>query len=555
MLERDNYWRRRLGPRISRRGVLRSGALLGGGIAAASLVGCGGSSGGSGNAGDGNGNGGSGAGGPKKGGTLTFRIPTDPPSLDLHQVSTYVGVFPEAPAYNQLVQYDPHDPTMTRLTPDLAAALPEQPDETTYVFTLQEGVTFHDGQPFTAEDVKANLEWIQNPPEGKPSPRAGALAALDGIETPNETTVRLRLKRPNPSLIANLASHYFAIGPKHVLDAEGDLGQDLIGTGPFKLKGYQRGVSLALERNPNYFRQDRPYLDGVEAYIVRDENTALANFRAGQLHMMYPIDGAQVVELRRDLGDRAEIVNVPSYTRIILFPNARRAPFEDKRVRQAISMAIDRRQAVDVVLSGFGQLGTYMHPDGQWALPEEELLDLPGHAAADIDGARRLLAEAGVSTPLEIRMLARNDFEDTAVFVKDKLAQIGIEATLDLRDSAAAYDAAYAGDFDLITWHLSIAIDDPDAVFAEYATTDAVRNWSGVSVPEADDLFRKQSETLDDEERKALVNELERALIGEIQSIHIAYQIYPNGIWRSVQNYTFHPSLYTNRRMEDVWLT
>jgi peptide/nickel transport system substrate-binding protein len=529
--------------------MLRSGALLGGGLAAAGLVGCNDGSGGG-----GGGNSGGGSGEPKTGGTLRFRIPTDPPSLDIHQVSTYVAVWPEAPAYNQLIQYDPDDSTQTTLIPDLATALPEQPDETTYVFTLQEGITFHDGKPLTAEDVKATLEWIKSPPEGKPSPRANILASVSAIETPDDKTVTLKLSKPNPSILPNLASHYFAIGPKHVLDASGDLGKDLIGTGPFKLSGYQSGVSLKLERNPNYFRQGRPYLDGVEAFIIRDENTALANFQAGQLQMMFPIDAAQIEDLRRELGDQAEIIGVPSYTRIVLFPHAGRDIFKDKRVRQALSMAIDRQAGIDVAMSGSAQVGAYMHPDGQWALPEDILNSIPGYGRPDVEGAKRLLSEAGISTPHQIRVLTRNDFEDTAVFVQDQLSKIGFDAQLDLRDSAAAYDAAYAGDFDLIVWHLSIAIDDPDAVFGEYAISEAPRNWSQVRVPAADDLFLRQSQTLDQEERKSLVNELERTLLEEFQSIQLFYQIYQNGVWNSVKDYTFHPSLYTNRRFDNVWL-
>lgn len=548
MSEQDNYWKHALSRRTSRRGVLRSGALLGSGLAAAGLVGCGDDSGG------GSGNGGGNSGSPKTGGTLRFRIPTDPPSLDIHQVSTYVGVFPEAPAYNQLIQFDPDDSTQTRLIPDLATSLPEQPDETTYVFTLEKGVTFHDGRPFTSEDVKATLEWIKNPPEGKPSPRANVLAAVSSIETPDDGTVTLKLSRPNPSILANLATHYFAIGPKHVLEANGDLGKDLIGTGPFKLAGYQSGVSLRLERNRNYFRKDRPHLDGVEAFIIRDENTALANFRAGQLQMLSPIDAVQVPDLKEELEGRAQIISVPSYTRIVLFPNAQRSLFRDKRARQALSMAIDRQAGIDVALSGSGQVGTYMHPDGQWALPAEVRNSIPGYGKADVQGARRLLSEAGISFPQQIRVLTRNDFEDTAVSVKDQLAQVGFDAQLDLRDSAAAYDAAYRGDFDLIVWHLSIAIDDPDAVFGEYAISDAPRNWSQVRVPAADELYLKQSQTLNVEERRALVNELEKTLLAEFQSIQLFYRISPNGVWNSVQNYTFHPSLYTNRRFEHVWL-
>src|SRR5690606_17768993 len=118
------------------------------------------------------------------------------------------------------------------------------------------------------------------------SPRAEAFAAVEEIQTLDEFTVIMRLSRPNPSLLDNLAQGWMAIYPKHVLDKEGDMKKVVVGTGPFKLKRYTRGVSIELEKNPDYFVKDRPYLDGITLYIIPDFGTAYAAFRTKRLLYM-----------------------------------------------------------------------------------------------------------------------------------------------------------------------------------------------------------------------------------------------------------------------------
>ena len=546
------YWQRAYLRRMSRRRTL--GVLAGSAGAAAFAAACGG--------GEKKDEGGARPGAqaeqeqPQTGGVINQPLPTDPPSLDLHQVTTYTGVWPVAPCLNQLVQFDPAKPgdTPQDIVADLAEKW-EQVDPTTMVFNLKKGVKFHDGSDFTSEDVKAQLEWIKRPPQGKTSPRAASQATVDAYETPDPSTVRVRLSRPTASYLMNLASHYFAIGQAKDIIANGGMGPQVIGTGPFKLKSYQRSNFVELEKNPNYHVAGRPYLDGLKFFIIPDYTTRLTNFLGGQYHMLYgEITRADQQRMRDELGNKVETPEVPSYTRDLVFMNARRKPYDDIRVRQAISLALDRDAAISVVRQGGAYRGGYMSPKGIWALPEAELRKFDGYDKPNIEKAKQLLAAAGVQTPLDASATTRTDFKDMAEFVKDQLAKIGINVRLTLADTATAQPVLQRGDFDIGPWTISINIDDPDATFSEISTSNAVRNWSAVKDPQIDVLYEKQSQIFDMNERKQVVQDLEKQALSQYQIATLYFYLLPFGRYRSVRNFVFHESLYTNRRMESAWL-
>ncbi|MGD9893445.1 MAG: ABC transporter substrate-binding protein, partial [Dehalococcoidia bacterium] len=345
------------------------------------------------------------------GGILSQRITMDP-QMDPHQATTATSVWPAAPCFNQLVQFDPSQPAAgpEEILPDLAERW-EQPDPTTLIFALKPGVTFHDGAAFSSQDPRVQLEWMLNPPDGKASPRRGALLAIDAIETPDPSTLRIRLKQPAPSLLMNLASHFFAIGQARDILTHGEVSDRLIGTGPFKLREYLRSSVIELEKNGAYHVPGRPYLDGLRFYIAGDYAAALANFIDGQYQIFYD-SGFTVADqerVRLATGDKVEPVLVPSTLRDPVFMNRRHKPYDDPRVRQAISLALDRDAAIKVIKEGAGRRGGYMAPNGVWAISEGDLKRYEGYDKPNIEKARQLLQQAGVLTPFDASLVTRSD--------------------------------------------------------------------------------------------------------------------------------------------------
>lgn len=495
---------------------------------------------------------------PKVGGVVVQRLPTDPDFLDAHKSTTYGSVWPHAPCFNQLVQFSPDqkDPSPQAIMADLAEKW-EQPDSQTLVFTLKKGVKFHDGSDFTAEDAKVQLEWIANPPAGKPSPRrVSAMGAVSAVEKVDDFTLRLKLKRPNPSLLMNLGSHYFTIGQAKDIIANGEIGPKLIGTGPFKLKSYEKGVSIEHERNPEYHVKGRPYLDGLKWFIVREYNTALTNLIGGQYHLFYELQftPSQQKRVERETGGKYETPRVLSTLRDPVFMNATRPPYNDIRVRQAISLALDRDEAIDIVKEGAARTGGYMLPGASWAISEADLKKFDGYDKPNVDKAKQLLKEAGVATPLSATGTTRTDFKPFAELIQNQLKKVGINLDITLADVATAQPVLINGQYDISPWLIAINVDDPDAVFGEISTSDAERNWSKVKDPEIDALYAKQTVTTDTAERKKIVQDLEKRALSQYQLIAMYFEELTFARDKRVRNFTFQSSLYTNRRMESVWL-
>jgi peptide/nickel transport system substrate-binding protein len=490
---------------------------------------------------------------PVRGGILRRQTTQDPSSFDLHrEISTSVVAL-AAPLHASLLTVNPHKEG--EYVPDLATALPEQPDPTTYVFKLNPQAKFHDGTPVTAEDVVANYQWMIKPPPGEVSSRELILSIVDSVTAVDPATVRFKLKGPNASFIANNAVPYVAIAPKAILAKDGNLKTNTVGAGPFKFKEFQPGVSFSLERNPNYFKPNLPYLDGIQFLVIRDRNTALENFIGGKFDFYQP-QPEQLADIQSRLGSKATVKITPSTQRNHLFMNTERRPFNDPRVREALSVGLDRSVAVQVVSGGQGiELGSYMHPQGVWALPEAEIATIPGYTKkADVTKARALLTAAGV-TGGDVRVLYRSIFENTGVYMVDQLRQLGFNPRPVVLEGAAIYTAGDSGDFDVFIWTAAPALDDPDAVLGDIGVSSAPRNWSRITVPEADQAYARQTTTLDARERKALVNTADRALLSAFASIVIDYENLRFAFYPKLRNKDFLlGENYTNQKYEDVWL-
>jgi peptide/nickel transport system substrate-binding protein len=226
----------------------------------------------------------------KSGGLLRVAHRDNPASMSTLEEVTISTVAPMMAVFNNLVVFDQHMPqnAMQSIVPDLATSWSWSEDGTELTFHLREGVRWHDGQPFTARDVQCTWDMLLGKSAAKfrINPRRSWYWNLDRVSTNGKYDAIFHLKQPQPALVALLASGYSPVYPCHVRPQ--DMRQHPIGTGPFKFVSYKPGESIRLTRNPDYWKPDRPYLDGIEWTIIPNRSTALLAFVAGKLDMTFP---------------------------------------------------------------------------------------------------------------------------------------------------------------------------------------------------------------------------------------------------------------------------
>ena len=505
---------------------------------------------------------------PKKGGVLQTLLIEDPPGLIAHESATVSNVWPMSPCYSNLVLFHPLKPLESADTviPELAERWSWQDNYRNLVFFLRKNVKWHDGKPLTSRDVKYTFDVAREageaPVKFRLSPRKDWWANVEAIEAPETHTVVFRLKRPQPSLLLMLASGYSPIYPAHV--PLGELRQKCMGTGPFRFKEWQRGQSVELERNPDYFIPDRPYLDGIRYTVITERGTRLAALQAGRLDAFVPLEMTRAMaEAAKKSAPSLIITEVGQNGSDNVVLNHKRPPFDNPAVRRAVSLAMDRHGYVQSVRHGGAVVGAGLMPKplGFWGLSDPDLKSLPGYrnSATDKAEARRLLAGAGFGPggkPLRVELATRtlSIYLDVASFVADQLHQVGIESTVKQMDSAAWFPAMARRDFQIAANLTAGGFDDPDAYFVENYKCGSSRNYTDYCNEETDRLIDQQSQELDRAKRLRLVLDIQKRLEADVARPMLGWRKEYFAHYPHVKNLVPHNALYNYGRMQDVWL-
>jgi peptide/nickel transport system substrate-binding protein len=500
---------------------------------------------------------------PRRGGVLLAVIGADAPSLDAHQESTFATLQMVAPLYSTLVQIDPY--SYPKIIGDAATEWRIAPDGLTYTFKIRQGIRFHDGPPLTAADVKATYDKIIFPPDGVRSIRRNAYSAVASVEAPDPSTVVFKLKAPSASLLDNLASPWNVIYPKKYLDKDPNYFKaNAVGSGPFKFKGYTRGATFEGERNSDYFVKDRPYLNGYKFFISPETSVRAAAIRSGRAYIEFrDLPSSEVDAIKKQLGDKVVVQQTPMVGQFGIGMQNTVKPFNDIRVRKALTLAIDRYTAGRVLfpLTGLRDVGGLMRPGTEWALPEAELQKLPGFGK-DMEKnraeAKRLLAEAGFPNGFKTVLKNRNvrlPYQDFAVYVIQEWRKIGIEVENRPLETAAWFaDLRDTGNFELGLQPTVEYMDDPDIFLRRYTTGDS-SNYGRFTDPALDDLFSRQARALDAAERRKLVHQLQKMVLENAYYMPGLWWTRNVVHWAKVKNYVAPPSHYTNQKLQDVWLS
>lgn len=495
---------------------------------------------------------------PRSGGILPIGAYADPPNLDLHQSQIVATRQAAIPAYDTLLEYNPLKPD--EIIPDLAERYEVSKDGLEYTFYLNKGVKFHDGSVMTSEDVKFNLDRLRNPPKGILSPRRALLSSIDRIDTPDANTVKILTKYADASLIGGLALSHHVIYPKKVVEEKGDMKKTVIGTGPFKFVSYDQSVSITYEKNKDYFRKGRPYLDGLVFYIVKDPSTWFAALRTGRILLTSEGSGgitpAQGEILDKELKGKAHSMQAIGLSNALVQVNVSRKPLDDVRVRRALHLLADRPAIIKLAWGGDGIVSAFFvpEPSGKWEFPNSELLSIPGYRAdktADIQEAKKLLAEAGASN-LSVSIVTRTLLTNTRVaeVLKEQYKAAGVELKLDAVDTAIWTERKAKEDYELLLDNWGVDADDPTA-WLENVIQDGI----SFKDEQLTQWKKDQARILDPEQRKALVRKIEQRLFETLPAIpSLRGGQFTMGIWDAVKNYPVPIGSWNSHKYTEVWL-
>jgi len=313
----------------------------------------------------------------KQGGTLRIYHRDNPPSASLHEESTISAIQPFMAVFNNLVLFDQAKPlnSLETIVPDLASSWSWDEGKTKLTFKLREGVRWHDGKAFTAKDVQCTWHALlgkDGTEEFRRNPRKVWYYNLKEVTTNGDHEATFHLGHPQPSFLMLLASGFSPVYPCHV--SQGDMRTKPVGTGPFKFAELNRNVSIKLVRNPNYWKQGRPFVDAIEMRIIDSRSTRILGFVAGEFDMTF--DSDITVPLMKDIAKQAPqaICELrPSNVSTNLIVNTVAPPFDNPKIRKAMALAIDRKAFIEILTEGKAAIGGAMlpAPEGQWAMPPE----------------------------------------------------------------------------------------------------------------------------------------------------------------------------------------
>jgi peptide/nickel transport system substrate-binding protein len=498
---------------------------------------------------------------PKPGGVLNFSVVAEPPNYDCHASTTFALVHPIAPHYSTLLKFNTaHYP---KVIGDLARSWEVSADKLTYTFKLHDGVRFHDGSPLTSADVKASYDRIINPPTGVISVRKSYYADIAAVETPDPSTVVFKLKTPVAGVLESLASPYNCIYSAAKLRENPRYPEsNIMGSGAFRLVEHVKGSTWEGKKFDGYFRKGLPYLDGYKAFFVKS-NGVVPGMLGGQFDAEFRgRNPAELAQLKEKLGDRLTVNEGPWVGNLVVIFNTKRKPFDDIRVRQALTLAIDR-WAGSVALSRISILrhvGGVMRPGYDLALPAAELEKLPGFSR-DIEAsraqARKLLKEAGAES-LGFKLLNRNiaePYTPGGVYAIDQWKRIGVSASHEQLETKLYVDNVTAGNFDVAIEFVNDFMDDPTAQFTKFLTKAASPiGYSGHDDKKLDEMYERQRRLVDVTQRKALVREMERYALTQAYVVPLMWfhRIIANN--SKVKGWNFTPSHYVGQDLAEVWL-
>jgi peptide/nickel transport system substrate-binding protein len=506
--------------------------------------------------------------GAKYGGTLTYMIPADaPPSFDAHREQTYATVHSAAPFYSVLIRINPYNPSSTTdFVCDLCTVMPEPTDGgKTYTFKIRQDVKFHNGDNLTAEDVAASWNAIMFPPPGILSPRSSYYMMVKDVEATDPTTVVFHLKFATTAFLPALSDPYNWIYQKKILDKDPHWYEhNIMGSGPFKFAGYEVGQSIKGVRNPDYYRKGLPYLDGfVGIYAPKQavQIDAIRADRAAAEFRGYPPSAMD--ELKQVLDGNIKILESDWNCGSGLLFNHQKKPFDDARVRRALTLAIDRWGSAPALskIANVRTVGSIVFPGSPLAPTKEELETIAGFWP-DIEKsraeARRLLKEAGAEG-LSFEMMNRNvdqPYKYVGTWVVDQWSKIGVHATQHVVPTGPWFAALRSGDFSVNVGANCHSVVNPVIDVQPFLPSSIYKAQYGYfEDPQEVELYDKVLHETDPVEQHAdMFHFVKQVMDTEAHDAWLLWWYRRVPLRSYVHGWKISPSHYMNQDLSTIWL-
>lgn len=479
-------------------------------------------------------------GSPKPGGTLKAALTGEPDTLDPGTSAIYTATQVFSNVFSTLIAVDENNEFYGVL-----ATKWEQPDDTTWVFDLVDNATFHNGEAFTAEDVKYTFERILDPATAATS--AALFDSIDSVEVTSPTQVTFHLKYPFGPFLINVINEGWIVNQKAI--EAGDSARHPVGTGPFEFVEWVQGDHVTLKKFAGYVHEGRPYLEGIEFRFLLVDQSRIEGLRSGELDWVDAIPLQQLTTLAADAEFNyvtSPIAGIPDF----LSFNTAKPPFDNKALRQAVAWAVDRAQIRDIAYFGAGEIGSEEVPSGSRWFDGNDLYA----SAPDVEAAKAKLTEGGITTPLTIKYLGLPQYPEllkTGEVVRENLKAIGITMEIEQVEVSVWFDRYLKGDYEITSAYHEGTID-PDYFYSLVLRSDASLNAAFYRNADLDDLIDQARTESDDAKRKELYGAIHQIVFDESPLVFVHYETINYLMRKDVHGSTVNPTL--EPRLEFVWL-
>jgi peptide/nickel transport system substrate-binding protein len=509
---------------------------------------------------------------PKRGGTLAIRT-WDPPHFDPFQTISYKTHIALSFTHSRLLRHKAGPNVVPGTFPiegDLAESW-TQPSETTYVFKLRKGVRWQakppvNGRELTADDVVFSVNHFLTV---KGNANAYMLKSVDKVEALDKYTVKFTLREPFVWFLDMLANpHAVAIVAKEVVEKHGDLKkwESVVGTGPWMLDSYRPNVGLTYVRNPNYFLAGLPYIDRIEATVDEDNASRMAAFLSGKYDLGWDLPGSiprvDWVQIKDTLAQRRPNLKTVEFSSPVMNHISMRTdqkPFNDVRVRHAMSLAIDRKSIIESAYEGVGAINPPVPAAlKEWSISLDKLGEGAKYYKHDPAEAKRLLAAAGYLNGFPGTMCFTTYgspvLVDIMQLVQKDLKTVGIDVKIDQKEYGAYIATCFYGKFDSMTFGPQTGFLEPDNfLFGQYYPEE-LKNQSHINDPVVADLLVRQRRTLDLAKRREIIYDIQRHLARQQYYVQMPSAIYV-AVWEgALKNYGPNMGYDYGGRLMAAWL-